>query len=411
MNLKKTEKTIQRTQERKEHMHRSYERLKTKTVEEIEDFQGHFDALQSASGTLVIDVPKLPAGLGLTSRSPTKRTIDGSKPHGRSNRVMITDRERPDTAPPEHDRETSLENDVNKAYWVVAKTRMDLQRQTDRRNQLYEAFERIKTETRVNSLDELLATYVGEEDLNFEMFGAISELNQELEELETQRSDLQSNFKKLEKASLEQGRAIAVIEGDTRQDLQRTKKLKQKKEDEFEVNKAQVMKHEEALKNLVQVLTTLDEDDNPIVDMLIKNGLTLNNVDTFLAFIEDKISEINTVSPSDRLGQSHAGHIFADGTRPQSLRKPTPPDSALLDNDPSFDSGPGPGPGTEEDAVHLAPLDLFVLKAEIFRGDTEEDTAQRTQERAHSRATAASPFQQAKDKGVRKDVAIMALTI
>ena len=202
-----------------------------------------------------------------------------------------------------------------------------------------------------------------------------------------------------------------MIEGDTRQDLQRTKTLKQRKEHEFEVKKAQVMKHEEALKNLVQVLTTLDEDDNPIVDMLIKNGLTLNNVDTFLAFIEDKISEINTVSPSDRLGQSHAGHIFADGTRPQSLRKPTPPDSALLDNDPSFDSGPGPGPGTEEDAVHLAPLDLFVLKAEIFRGDTEEDTAQRTQERAHSRATAASPFQQAKDKGVRKDVAIMALTI
>lgn len=241
------------------------------------------------------------------------------------------------------------------------------------------------------------------------MFGAISELNQELEELETQRSDLQSNFKKLERNSLEQGRSIAMIEGDTRQDLQRTKKLKQKKEDEFEVNKAQVMKHEEALKNLVQVLTTLDEDDNPIVDMLIKNGLTLNNLDAFLAFIEDKISEINTVAPSDRWGQSHAGHIFANGTRPQSLHKPIPPDSAFLDNDPSFDSGAGAGAGAEEDTAYLAPLDLISLKAEIYRGDIEGGSAQSAQGWTHFRASAGSPH--AKEKGVRKDVAIMAFTL
>jgi|MDSY01.2.fsa_nt_gb hypothetical protein len=359
LGLRKMEKSIQRTQEKKEHIHRTYERLKTKTVEEIEEFQEHFEALQHEGGPLVIDVPKLPAGLGTTSRSPGKSTHGSAKTHGRSNRVMITDRERPDTAPSKEDQEQALENDVNKAYWVVAKTRMDLQRQSDRRNQLYEAFEKIKTETRVNSLEELLQTYVGEEDLNFEMFGAISELNQELEELEAQRSDLQSSFKQLEQASHERGRSIAVKENDTRQDMQRTKKLKLKKEEEFDDNKEHVLKHEEALKKLVQDLTALDEDDDPLVDLLVKNGLTLNNLDTFLAFIEQKINELNTVSPSDKMGLSHDYNIFPDGSKPLSLKPPIPPDSTNAENDPSVDGG-------DDDTAALAPVNLATLKNETY---------------------------------------------
>ena len=76
---------------------------------------------------------------------------------------------------------------VNRAYWVAAKTKMDMQKQVDRRQQLAEAFEKIKSETRVSSLAELLDTYGAEEELNFEMFGAIGELNQEMEELENQK--------------------------------------------------------------------------------------------------------------------------------------------------------------------------------------------------------------------------------
>ena len=353
-NLKKLERTIQNTQERKERVHRSYERLKTKTIEEIERFQEHIETAQgTGAAPLVIDIPKLPAGLGTLSKSTggNRTPIQNGKGYGRKERVMITDRERPDTAPSKEDQENALEKDVNKAYWVVAKTRMDLQRQSDRRNQLFEAFEKIKTETRVNSLDELLATYVGEEDLNFEMFGAISELNQELEELEAQRTDIQSSFKQLEqeKASQDQGRSLTMNEDDTRQDLQRAKKLKIRKEEEFEGNKAELMKHEEALKNLVVALSA--DDDNPVVDMLVKNGLTLNNLDTFLALIEGKIHEVNMVSPSNPMMLPRSTNVFADGTRPLSLRKPLPPDSSTVDVD-----------GGEDDTAELAPIDVAHLR-------------------------------------------------
>ena len=54
----------------------------------------------------------------------------------------------PEGAPPVEEHE--LQQEVNKAYWVVAKTRMDLTKQIERKEELKSAFDKICDETGVN---------------------------------------------------------------------------------------------------------------------------------------------------------------------------------------------------------------------------------------------------------------------
>ena len=54
----------------------------------------------------------------------------------------------PEGAPPAEEHE--LQQEVNKAYWVVAKTRMDLTKQIERKEELKSAFDKICDETGVN---------------------------------------------------------------------------------------------------------------------------------------------------------------------------------------------------------------------------------------------------------------------
>ena len=54
----------------------------------------------------------------------------------------------PEGTPPVEEHE--LQQEVNKAYWVVAKTRMDLTKQIERKEELKSAFDKICDETGVN---------------------------------------------------------------------------------------------------------------------------------------------------------------------------------------------------------------------------------------------------------------------
>ena len=89
--------------------------------------------------------------------------------------------------------EVDLQQEVNKAYWVVAKTRMDLTKQIERKEELHSAFDKICSETKTHvdptadpslkgkhPLEGLVPLLLKSEEENYLVFRTINELNQEL---------------------------------------------------------------------------------------------------------------------------------------------------------------------------------------------------------------------------------------
>jgi len=338
-----------RLQAKKDSLAKHLGRLKDQVFSEIASNMQTLDIAQTPMPTLTLKNPTF------VNLSPSPRLGSRSARVPRSDRVLVTDRERPQTREAE---DPDMQEEVNRAYWMAAKTKMDMQKQVERRQQLAEAFEKIKSETRVSSLAELLETYVAEEELNFEMFGAIGELNQELEELENQKIEYENEMLGLEKKMTERSQSIASADADINKQIQRTQSRKIGYEKEYNLHHKSIMSTEESLKNLITTLCSNDEED-PEAEVLIKNGLTMNNMDKFLAFIEARINVLNQVVPPESdPTRAPPASIDADGGRIISLQYPNAPSTADAVASPS---------GEGEDGGAPVPLSVSYIKSQFQR--------------------------------------------
>ena len=59
-----------------------------------------------------------------------------------------------------------------------------------------EAFAKIQQATGITDIDELVTTFINAEDENFRLFNYVNELNQEIEKLEEQISDIKNEIEK-----------------------------------------------------------------------------------------------------------------------------------------------------------------------------------------------------------------------
>lgn len=307
-------------QAKKDKLAKDLERLKNDVFDELETNRETMGLAQTPMPTMNL---KSPSFIN-TSRSPRLGSQSARTP--RTDRVLVTDRERPQTREGE-----DMQEEVNRAYWVAAKTKMDMQKQVERRQHLAEAFEKIKSETRVSSLAELLETYVAEEELNFEMFGAIGELNQELEELENQKLEFEKEMEALERNMTQRSQSIASADADINKQIQNTQTRKLGCEKDYNARQKAIMSTEESLKNIIATLCSHEEED-PEAEVLIKNGLTMNNLDKFLAFIENKINTLNQIMPPESdPTRAPPASIDEDGGRVISLQYPNAPSVGDVD--------------------------------------------------------------------------------
>ena len=92
--------------------------------------------------------------------------------------------------------ETKLKKKVNKGAWGLAKDKVDVQVSMERVQNFEEAFNKIKAATGISDIEELVRTFIKNEDQNFSLFNYVNEQTNEVEKLEEQIQGLQDEESK-----------------------------------------------------------------------------------------------------------------------------------------------------------------------------------------------------------------------
>ncbi|CAN0172184.1 unnamed protein product, partial [Discosporangium mesarthrocarpum] len=97
--------------------------------------------------------------------------------------------------------EAKLKSRVNKGNWVISKDRADAQASAGRIQNFEEAFSKIKSATGIEDIEELVRTFIKNEDQNFSLFNYVNEQQNELEKLEEQLQGLREEELKFAQVS------------------------------------------------------------------------------------------------------------------------------------------------------------------------------------------------------------------
>ncbi len=82
------------------------------------------------------------------------------------------------------DDEAKLKTKVNKGAWGIAKEKVAIQVSIEKVQNFEEAFNKIKAATGINDIEELVRTFIKNEDQNFSLFNYVNEQTNEIEKLE-----------------------------------------------------------------------------------------------------------------------------------------------------------------------------------------------------------------------------------
>ena len=88
------------------------------------------------------------------------------------------------------EEEARLKKKVTKGVWGMAKDKANIQVAEMKVQSYEEAFNKIKQSTGISDIDELVTTFIQNEDQNFSLFNYVNEQNNELEKLEEQIQSL-----------------------------------------------------------------------------------------------------------------------------------------------------------------------------------------------------------------------------
>merc|ERR1719247_2776380 len=82
------------------------------------------------------------------------------------------------------DEEAKLKKKVQKGQWGQAKDKVNIQVSIEKVQNFEEAFNKIKAATGINDIEELVRTFIKNEDQNFSLFNYVNEQTNEIEKLE-----------------------------------------------------------------------------------------------------------------------------------------------------------------------------------------------------------------------------------
>merc|ERR1712167_353355 len=94
------------------------------------------------------------------------------------------------------EEEARLKKKVTKGVWGMAKDKANIQVAEMKVQSYEEAFNKIKQSTGITDIDELVTTFIQNEEHNFSLFNFVNEQNNELEKLEEQIQQLHEEEQK-----------------------------------------------------------------------------------------------------------------------------------------------------------------------------------------------------------------------
>ncbi|KAJ8602433.1 hypothetical protein CTAYLR_001243 [Chrysophaeum taylorii] len=387
--LSRLNKELQEKDEEREQTGRQCESLKGEILEEMEQFNekvstthnsivaatGHC-GLTAASSMQTIQTYQSPSRRFPHSAGSVLSNSSTSAAAAKAPPSFITEQRGPNNV------EVDLQHEVNKAYWVVAKTRMDLTKQIERKEELYNAFEKICSETGVHvdhsadipngkhPLEQLVPLLLKSEEENYLIFRTINELNQELEALELEKVQLENDLKAREAANVERLVAEEKIKAELGSRLEHSTATEKTHEDLHKTNETDLMRASDAITALFHKLGC---EELPNGEALVSTGLTERNVQQFLGLIEDQIVELlqidthmNSTRTADDPTRPITPKFNKDGKRLPALVLPdlqhhSAMDASLSGLDDATDDGPDDG--------QTAPIDPSKWMQTLKAGD------------------------------------------
>ena len=117
------------------------------------------------------------------------RQIERKKNLAQSGRAAIM-AEGPSRGDMSMDEEARLKKKVQKGTWGAAKDKVSVQVSIEKVQNFEEAFNKIKAATGISDIEELVRTFIKNEDQNFSLFNYVNEQTNEIEKLEEQIQQL-----------------------------------------------------------------------------------------------------------------------------------------------------------------------------------------------------------------------------
>lgn len=245
----------------------------------------------------------------------------------------------------------------------------------DRVQNFEEAFNKIKAATGITDIEELVRTFIKNEDHNFSLFNYVNEQNNEIEKYEEQIQLLKDDERKFAQESGEDVHQHKQILKELEAKLQSSESMAEK----YEVRSQDLQRIIESLKRGIQsIYEKFDFDDDAFADPVV----TESNMVHYLGLIEQKsnqslqrYAEIKQALLQGAMGPSPHASLASGESKEQS--SPSRPMASIL--------GTGPKVPMGQELLHVNPPKLDDYQSDDEEDEDDEDTRPLTREELKTR--------------------------
>ncbi|KDO30824.1 hypothetical protein SPRG_04725 [Saprolegnia parasitica CBS 223.65] len=188
-----------------------------------------------------------------------------------------------------NDDDSTLKRKLQRQQWGVAKEKVHVQVSIERVQNYEEVFTKIKAATGITDIEELVNTFIKNEDQNFSLFNYVNEQTNEIEKLQDQ----------IEALKVEEAKYSEETGDDAHQHKQLLKDLEAKlvateaAAEKYEVKYNDAQKNINAVKIAIQVLFNhVGCNAQAMAEMLGENIVTDVNMMQYLGMVEQRTNEI-----------------------------------------------------------------------------------------------------------------------
>mmetsp|Transcript_72323 Transcript_72323/g.205687 ORF Transcript_72323/g.205687 Transcript_72323/m.205687 type:complete len:564 (-) Transcript_72323:150-1841(-) len=260
--------------------------------------------------------------------------------------------------------EALLKKKVNKGAWGIAKDKADVQVSMERVQNFEEAFNKIKAATGITDIEELVRTFIKNEDQNFSLFNYVNEQTNEIEKLEEQIQQLKEEEQKYAQESGDDVNQHKQILKELEVKLQSTETMVEK----YELKCQDTQKTIESLKKGIQSMFTKVECGTET--MLTDSTVTEANILQYLGLIEQRCNEVL---------QQYAAYQQKERERQTAVEEE---DEVTAIGSQTVLNVLGVGPNTPmgQDLIHVNPPKLEDYSSEEASEDEDEEARPLTRE-------------------------------
>lgn len=273
-------------------------------------------------------------------------------------------------------------DELNKTGWSQNAEKMDVLASYERVQNFEEAFNKIKAATGITDIDELVRTFIKNEDHNFSLFNYVNEQNNEIEKLDEQIQQLREEERKFAHESGEDVHQHKQILKELEAKLQSSESMAEK----YEIRCQDLQRIIESLKRGIQgIYEKIEVDEDSFVDPTV----TESNMVHYLGVVEQQANSIlkkyaeirqSLLRPSISAAQLTTGDEDPDEEKDSSPNSSPAKASALTSI-----LGVGPKVPMGQDLLHVNPPKLDDYQSDDEEEDEDDDARPLTRDELKAR--------------------------